>query len=80
MLQIITVTIIKTLSKLMLLDHPKFSREENSVDGAICKTLIFVFGGPILVDLWENVSVAGPYWFILGGMTKKMRNIKNKNF
>ena len=51
MLQIITVTIIKTLSKLMLLDHPKFSREENSVDGAICKTLIFVFGGPILVDL-----------------------------
>ena len=22
-------------------------------------TFIFVFGGPILVDLWENVSVAG---------------------
>ena len=43
-------------------------------------TFIFVFGGPILVDLWENVSVAGPYWFILGGMKKKMRNIKNKNF
>ena len=42
MLQIITVTIIKTLSKLMLLDHPKFSLEENSVDGAICKTLLFL--------------------------------------
>lgn len=42
MLQIITVTTI-TLPKLMMLPyHPKFSREENCADGAICKTLLFL--------------------------------------
>ena len=51
MLQIITVTTI-TLPKLMMLPyHPKFSREENCADGAICKTLLFLFGEPILADL-----------------------------
>ena len=80
MLQIITVTTI-TLPKLMMLPyHPKFSREENCADGAICKTLLFLFGEPILADLWETVSVADPYCLIFGGLTKKMWNIKNENF
>ena len=43
MLQIMTVTTIITLPKLMmLLYHPKFSREEKSADGVVCKILTFL--------------------------------------